>query len=108
VGIAFMPEVGAGVWIEFEAGDVSYPIWSGCYWRDGEPPSDATPTVKAIVTAGGSKLLLDDDAMTITISDSNNNSVTFDSSGITLTRGGSSVAVGDSEVNVNNGALEMM
>src|SRR5580692_3209 len=73
VGIAFLPEVGSAVWIEFEGGDVSYPIWSGCFWRDGEPPSDATPTVKAIVTAGGSKLLLDDDAKTITISDSNNN-----------------------------------
>jgi len=108
VGIAFLPEVGAGVWIEFEAGDVSYPIWSGCYWREGEPPSDATPKVKTIVTAGGNKLLLDDDAGTITISDSNQNSVTLDSSGITLTRGGSSVAVGDSEVNINNGALEVM
>jgi uncharacterized protein involved in type VI secretion and phage assembly len=108
VGIAFLPEVGAGVWIEFEAGDVSYPIWSGCYWREGEPPTDATPTAKAIVTAGGSKLVLDDNAMTITISDSNQNSVTLDSSGITLTRGGSSVAVSDSEVNVNDGALEVM
>jgi uncharacterized protein involved in type VI secretion and phage assembly len=97
VGIAFLPEVGAGVWIEFEAGDVSYPIWSGCYWREGELPSDATPKVKTIVTAGGNKVLLDDDAGTITISDSNQNSVTLDSSGITLTRGGSSVAGGDSE-----------
>jgi len=87
---------------------VSYPIWSGCYWRDGEPPADATPTVKAIVTAGGSKLLIDDDAKTITISDSNNNSVTLDNSGVTLTRGSSTVAIGDSEVNVNNGALEVM
>ena len=29
---------GAGVWIEFEGGDVSYPIWTGCFWRDGEAP----------------------------------------------------------------------
>ena len=40
VGIAFLPEVGSGVWIEFEGGDVSYPIWVGCYWRDGEVPAD--------------------------------------------------------------------
>ena len=26
VGAAFLPEVGSGVWIEFEGGDVSYPI----------------------------------------------------------------------------------
>ncbi len=34
VGIAFLPEVGSGVWIEFEGGDVSYPVWVGCYWRE--------------------------------------------------------------------------
>ena len=34
-GIAFLPEEGSGVWIEFEGGDVSYPIWVGCYWHDG-------------------------------------------------------------------------
>ena len=41
VGFAFLPEVGTGVWIEFEGGDVSYPIWTGCYWRKDEPPDDA-------------------------------------------------------------------
>ncbi len=75
--MAFLPEVGSGVWIEFEGGDVSYPIWVGCYWRDGEPPSDATPAVKTIVTKSGHKILLDDDAETITISDVNQNSLTL-------------------------------
>src|ERR1700726_1147187 len=50
--IAFMPEVDAGVWIEFEGGDVSYPIWTGCYWHDGELPSRVTPEVKVIKTKG--------------------------------------------------------
>jgi uncharacterized protein involved in type VI secretion and phage assembly len=108
VGLAFLPEQGSGVWIEFEGGDVSYPIWTGCYWRSGEQPSDATPKVKAIVTVSPLKILLDDDAQSITISDSNQNTVTLDSSGITLTRGSNSVAVTDSEVNVNDGALEVM
>jgi uncharacterized protein involved in type VI secretion and phage assembly len=108
VGLAFLPEQGAGVWIEFEGGDVSYPIWVGCYWRTGEAPSDVTPTVKAIVTTSPLKILLDDGAGSITISDSNQNTVTLDSSGITLTRGGSTVQISDSEVNVNDGALEVM
>jgi uncharacterized protein involved in type VI secretion and phage assembly len=108
VGLAFLPEQGSGVWIEFEGGDVSYPIWTGCYWRSGEQPSDATPKVKAIVTTAPLKILLDDDAQSITISDSNQNTITLDSSGITLERGGSKVEVTDSEVNVNDGALEVM
>jgi uncharacterized protein involved in type VI secretion and phage assembly len=107
VGIAFLPEVGAGVWIEFEGGDVSYPIWVGCYWRDGEQPSDAAPAVKVIVTKSGHKLILDDDASSITLSDPNNNTITLDSSGITLQRGANNVQISDSEVNVNDGALEI-
>jgi uncharacterized protein involved in type VI secretion and phage assembly len=108
VGMAFLPEVGAGVWIEFEGGDVSYPIWSGCYWRSDEIPSDATPTIKTIVTKAGSKVLLDDDGSTITISDDSQNEVKLASDGISLTRGANSVAVSDSEVNVNDGALEVL
>jgi len=107
VGMAFLPEVGAGVWIEFEGGDVSYPIWVGCYWREGEIPPDATPTVKTVVTAKGAKLLLDDDAQTVTLTDSSNNKVTLSSDGITLERGGKKVVVSDSNVSVNDGALEV-
>ena len=106
-GIAFLPEVGSGVWIEFEGGDVSYPIWVGCYWREGEIPPDATPTVKTVVTAKGAKLLLDDDAQTVTLTDSSNNKVTLSSDGITLERGGKKVVVSDSNVSVNDGALEV-
>jgi uncharacterized protein involved in type VI secretion and phage assembly len=107
VGMAFLPEVGSGVWIEFEGGDVSYPIWVGCYWRDGEIPSDAKPDVKTIVTKQGSKVLLDDSAQTITITDSSSNKVTLGSDGITLERGSSKVEVSDASVSVNDGALEV-
>lgn len=108
VGFAFLPEVGAGVWIEFEGGDPSYPIWTGCYWHAGEQPSDATATVKVIVTKSGHKILLDDDGKTITITDAANNKITLASDGITLTRGSNSINVSDSEVNVNDGALEVV
>ena len=108
VGFAFLPESGAGVWIEFEGGDVSYPIWVGCYWRDGELPSDAKPAVKTIVTAKGAKLLLDDDAQTITLTDGSQNKVTLSSDGITLERGANKVVVSDSNVSVNDGAMEVM
>src|SRR6266404_2148434 len=37
-GFFSIPPVGAGVWIEFEAGDVSRPIWTGAYWAAGEQP----------------------------------------------------------------------
>ncbi len=106
VGFAFLPEEGAGVWIEFEGGDVSYPIWTGCYWRTDEVPSDAGDAVKVIVTKEH-KLLLDDDAPSITLTDSSENKVTLEDSGLTLERGSNKIEVTDSEVNVNDGALEV-
>lgn len=106
--LAFLPEIGAGVWIEFEGGDVSYPVWTGCYWRDGEIPSDITPTARGIVTKAGFKIILDEQGGTITITDQNGNKITLDSSGITLSRGSSKVALTDSSVSVNNGGLEVM
>jgi uncharacterized protein involved in type VI secretion and phage assembly len=106
-GYAFLPEAGAGVWIEFEGGDASLPIWSGCYWHDGEAPSDATSTVMALVTSAGQKLLFDVDQGSITIEDQNGNTITLDDSGITLSRGGQSVVIDDGSVSVNDGALEV-
>lgn len=107
VGFAFLPEVGSGVWIEFEGGDVSYPIWTGCYWREGELPSDAAPKKKLIQTKAGHQILLDDDGETVTIKDSNDNTITLDSSGIVLKRGSGKVEVAESKVTINDGALEV-
>jgi uncharacterized protein involved in type VI secretion and phage assembly len=32
MGTFVVPQVGAGVWIEFEQGDPDFPIWVGGYW----------------------------------------------------------------------------
>lgn len=106
-GIAFLPEVDAGVWIEFEGGDVSCPIWVGCYWHDGELPSRVAPDVKVIKTKGNQTIVLDDADHTITITDSNENSVTLDRDGITVVRGSGKVAVTDGKVSANDGAMEV-
>jgi len=107
VGFAFLPEKDAAVWIEFEQGDSSYPIWTGGFWLKDQAPSEAAPDVKVIVTKKH-KLLLDDKDDSITIQDSNGNSVKLDSDGITLSRGSQTVKVKDSEVSVNDGALKIV
>ena len=104
---AFLPEEGSGVWIEFEGGDVSYPVWTGCYWRDGEPPSDVAAARQGDRHHSAHKLILDDDEQSITISDPNGNTVTLERSGITLSKGGQQVVVSDASVSVNDGALEV-
>jgi uncharacterized protein involved in type VI secretion and phage assembly len=105
--IAFLPERGAGVWIEFEGGDVSFPIWVGCYWHKDEIPSGVAPDVKVIKTKGNQQIVLDDKDHEITISDANKNSVTLDRNGITLTRGSGTLAVTDGKVSANDGAMEV-
>jgi hypothetical protein len=32
MGMWCLPQVGTGVWVEFEQGDPDYPIWSGCWY----------------------------------------------------------------------------
>jgi uncharacterized protein involved in type VI secretion and phage assembly len=108
VGLFFVPDAGAAVWIEFEGGDVSYPIWAGCFWRAGELPSDAKPKVRGVVTAAPHRMLFDDDASEIVVADANDGSVTLDSGGVTAGRGTQKVTVGDASVSVNDGAWEVM
>lgn len=69
-----VPMVGAGVWIEFEAGDVSRPIWTGGYWAAGEvpmapPASPSLPTTKIWRSDTGLSAVMDDLTQTITVSD---------------------------------------
>ena len=40
VGFYTIPPIGALVWIEFEGGDPTYPIWSGCFWNTGQVPPE--------------------------------------------------------------------
>jgi uncharacterized protein involved in type VI secretion and phage assembly len=107
VGFAFLPEVGAGVWIEFEGGDPSRPIWSGCYWREGEFPEGAGPQQKLIRTASGHRILFDDENSVLELTDPNENAATLDGEGITLERGGGKVVVNDQETNINDGAMQV-
>lgn len=89
VGFYSLPEVGAGVWVEFEGGDPSFPIWVGCFWANGELPEDGGATVKAWRTK--SSLVRADDERS---------SLAFESAS------GGNVEITDTVV-VNDGAFEV-
>ena len=46
VGFFALPPIGANVWVEFENGDINYPVWAGCFWGNAEevPAKPAVPT----------------------------------------------------------------
>lgn len=72
-GFYTMPPAGAGVWIEFEGGDVDRPIWSGGWWGDDQLPShvggSTTPQQKVWRSEQGLVVTLDDAERTISVSD---------------------------------------
>lgn len=109
VGMFFLPPKQSAVWIEFEAGDVNKPIWTGCYWRDGERPPEASPSVRGIVTPAASKLLFNDSAASpaVTLTDANGNTFTMDADGLDQSRGDSSLTVSDASVSIDDGAFEV-
>jgi uncharacterized protein involved in type VI secretion and phage assembly len=121
VGFYSLPAKGAGVWVEFEAGDPSFPIWTGCFWADKELPVSQTDaavklwqTEKLILRAdddadelhlendGGAQLTLGQDV----VSASGNATHTVGDSGI-VSENGKKIEVTSSAVKVNDGALEV-
>jgi hypothetical protein len=51
VGLLKLPEAGATVWVEFEAGDVDFPVWSGVAWASGMSlPVAGTLTLDAVAS----------------------------------------------------------
>lgn len=73
-GLFAIPMIGAGVWMEFEAGDVSRPIWTGGWWSETDVPMQpmgvpTTPEVKILRSDFGLIVALNDVEQTITVSD---------------------------------------
>jgi uncharacterized protein involved in type VI secretion and phage assembly len=94
-GFFAVPDVGAGVWIEFEGGDLSYPIWTGTWFTSGAIPESAQPGKKVLKTKSGHKLVLDDDGGTLEVTDSNGNTVTMDANTVKLAAGSATKVVID-------------
>ena len=64
-GMFFVPDIDAQVWVEFEEGDISRPIWVGTFWQqESDTPEDAAkeePTTRMIQTSSGHILQFDDE-----------------------------------------------
>jgi uncharacterized protein involved in type VI secretion and phage assembly len=89
-GSYLVPNVGATVWVEFEQGDLSCPIWVGTYWTgDATAPGDK-PEKRVVKTKFGHSFTLDDTDGSETIGiihgvDGNPSIVLDDKGGIALT-----------------------
>jgi uncharacterized protein involved in type VI secretion and phage assembly len=126
-GIFVLPQVGSGVWIEFEQGEPDYPIWVGGFWgiaaevpalalAPPPPPpgqniviqttgqntfllSDVPGPTGGIMlkTTTGAMILMNDVGMTIT-----------NGKGATIMMNGPAITITGSPVTINNGALTVL
>jgi uncharacterized protein involved in type VI secretion and phage assembly len=101
-----LPEVDDGVWIEFEAGNVSKPIWTGFFWCPDDLP-DAAPKKRMFATTKGHRLVLDDEANEVRIEHADGPSIVITDSGMTLKVGQKQIHLSGQSVSVNNGSLEV-
>jgi uncharacterized protein involved in type VI secretion and phage assembly len=106
-GLVLIPEVGDGVWIEFEAGDISRPIWSGGWWGEKELPKPATPKVRVLATKTNQKIVIDDDAKEIQLLQSKGATLKMTDNDITLTIGQSEIKMTSSDITLKNGMAEI-
>jgi uncharacterized protein involved in type VI secretion and phage assembly len=113
-----VPPVGAGVWVEFEHGDKSFPIWTGCWWggQDEVPPSAlagalATPRIvlqPQAGTQGAPTVIMTGETgnLSITLTTPGGAQVVITDSTVEISNGqGASISLIGKTVNVNNGAL---
>ena len=107
VGFYMMPPVNAAVWVEFEGGDLDYPIWAGCFWREGERPLEAELPTMRMIRTDSSKLLFNDmpgeGGFTLTVSDpavAVPVVVSGSSEGITISLAETRIVMNESGVNI--------
>ena len=110
IGAFWIPEVEAGVWVEFEMGLVEYPVWVGTFWSkpggDPEPPkpNDAPdgaeqsdvqdpPTRKIFKTVKGHTIQFEDaegEDLVLIVEKTNANVIAMNKDGVTVTDGANS------------------
>ncbi len=95
-GFYVYPEIGSNVWVEFEQGDVDYPIWVGCYW----PTAAQVPALALAAPPGIQQVVIQTtEQNTFIVSD-----VPGPTGGILLkTSAGAFISVSDVGIVINNG-----
>lgn len=115
MGTYFVPPIGAGVWVEFEQGNVDKPIWTGCRWGAS---SDIPPLAHAGIPASPNIVMQTLAQNTLVISDlpgptggimlksTTGASIIVNDTGIYIQNGkGASIIMTGPTVTINNGAF---
>jgi uncharacterized protein involved in type VI secretion and phage assembly len=118
MGSYMIPQIGAGVWVEFEQGNPDYPIWSGCWFGSvAEVPALAlagnpvSPNIVLQTALQNSVVVSDLPGPTggIMLKSTTGATIIVNDTGIYIQNGkGASLIMVGPTVNVNNGALTII
>lgn len=116
-GAFFLPEIGAGVWIEFEQGNPDFPIWTGCFWglaaelpEMGLASAPPTPNIVFQTTGRNSVTVFGAPGGGVTIAagpiaSPSTPRIMVTQAGIVITNGVAEIALTGNTVTINKGAL---
>ncbi len=115
MGLFALPQIGSGVWVEFEQGNPDYPIWSGCWFGSAaEVPALALATVPplsnfVVQTAAQNTLMISDmpgPTGGILLKTTTGAMISINDIGITISNGkGATIVMAGPSVTINQGAL---
>jgi uncharacterized protein involved in type VI secretion and phage assembly len=117
MGAYLVPPIGAGVWVEFEQGVPGKPVWTGCRFSTGNPPTLALaglPVSPSIVfeTAGQNTLAISDlpgPTGGIMLRSASGATLIVNDTGIYVQNGkGAAMTMVGPTVNINNGSLTVL
>ncbi|GAA4551472.1 MULTISPECIES: phage baseplate assembly protein V [Streptomyces] len=116
-----VPPPGAGVWVEFEQGDPSFPVWTGCwYGAADELPPDARRELQAgspnkpvvVQTPGAHKVVMNDTPGTeqgILLQAQGGASIRITKEAVVIATGaGAEIVLRGREVTINEGQLTVL
>jgi hypothetical protein len=118
MGMFSLPMVGSGVWVEFEHGDLDYPIWTGVFWGSAAevptlshliPPAVPGFVIQTVLQNG--ILVSDVPGPTggIMLTTTTGAMILINDVGITLSNGqGASIQMTGPSVVINEGALTII
>lgn len=123
-GVLFLPEVGSKVWVQFEGGEPTLPVWTGVDQLDDEWDTDpAPPSARVLRSLSDQRVVLDDtsgsegvsvlhggkahavrlDDAGVAVQHDAGHSLTLSSSSVTIEVGQATVAVEAAKVTISLG-----
>jgi uncharacterized protein involved in type VI secretion and phage assembly len=117
-GMFALPEIGSGVWVEFEQGNIDHPIWVGCFWGSAAevpalaratPPAIAAITLQTRLQNGITVSDLPGPSGGIMLRSATGATLIVNDTGIYIQNGkGASIVMTGPTVNINTGALTIV